>query len=287
MNYEVSQYVKNFVKEIKNSLESMNLILLKIDKNPSNTKFLKELIEVTFIIQAMSATMGFQYILNLTYEMGNTLGLVLEKGIEAPDQLVDLLFRVYYRLDSSINYIANFSVEEERNHLDLINKLIKVFDIKEEATIVEGQTKETIEYKPVDIITENPSTESSVLLFKLDEDIYGIKIDYVTEVISVNKEKIKSYQDQEAIIHNDNTLPIVDLSKLLEIDNKDEKEEVNLIICIRDDLKLALKVDKLLKREDLLINSLGKSLKDIKYFSGTAILNDENIVLILDLKALL
>ncbi|WP_367884980.1 chemotaxis protein CheW [Thermococcus sp. JCM 11816] len=66
-----------------------------------------------------------------------------------------------------------------------------------------------------------------------------------------------------------------------------ESEEFPAIIVDLGAQKLAIKVDELLHKKDIVIKSLGKALSSVKGFAGATILGDGSVILIIDINSLL
>jgi len=82
-------------------------------------------------------------------------------------------------------------------------------------------------------------------------------------------------------------LPVVRLNEVLELDNNRPNIWDCTLICVESDTgKYVLVVDDLIGRGQVVIKSLGKALSRLKEFSGSAILGNGDISLILNVQEL-
>jgi two-component system chemotaxis sensor kinase CheA len=93
---------------------------------------------------------------------------------------------------------------------------------------------------------------------------------------------------REIALIRDRVLPVVRLHKRFGIvpDTEDPLESL-LIIAESQASEFCLLVDKLIGKQEVVIKSLGESLKDIPGVAGGAILGDGRVALILEMTALL
>ena len=81
MDLDISQYLNIFVEEAKEHLQSMNEVLLELEKNPTHLGHINEIFRVAHTIKGMSGTMGFHNMASLTHEMENVLQAADRKSV--------------------------------------------------------------------------------------------------------------------------------------------------------------------------------------------------------------
>lgn len=128
MDLDISQYINIFVEEAKEHLQSMNDVLLELEKNPSNLGHINEIFRVAHTIKGMSGTMGFHNMANLTHEMENVLQAARSNDIELSENIIDILFECFDALDSSVNSIIDYGTEDSNTNQDLIKKLTNLLN---------------------------------------------------------------------------------------------------------------------------------------------------------------
>ena len=82
-------------------------------------------------------------------------------------------------------------------------------------------------------------------------------------------------------------LPIVKLNRLLELNEKILSEEESTLICVEHERgRFMIQVEDLLGRQQVVIKPLSKKLLRVKEISGSAILGNGSIALILNVEAI-
>lgn len=148
MDLDISQYINIFVEEAKEHLQSMNEVLLELEKNPSHLGHVNEIFRVAHTIKGMSGTMGFHNMANLTHEMENVLQAARNNDIQISEEIIDILFECFDALDTSVSHIIDYGVEDNNTNHSLINKLTKLLS-------KEKNNKETNNNVPKDLKIDN------------------------------------------------------------------------------------------------------------------------------------
>ena len=141
MDLDISQYINIFVEESKEHLQNMNEVLLQLEKNPSNLDYVNEIFRVAHTIKGMSGTMGFQNMANLTHEMENVLQAARSNEIHVSEEIIDILFKCFDALDTSVNHVIDYGVEDNSNHKELIEDLTKLLSEEKNYENHEGNEK--------------------------------------------------------------------------------------------------------------------------------------------------
>ncbi|MEY8415773.1 chemotaxis protein CheA [Tissierella praeacuta] len=142
MDLDISQYINIFVEEAKEHLQSMNDVLLELEKNPSHLGNINEIFRVAHTIKGMSGTMGFHNMANLTHEMENVLQAARSNDIELSEDIIDILFECFDALDSSVNHIIDYGAEDDDTNQILIDKLTNLLNREKNTKHNDGETKE-------------------------------------------------------------------------------------------------------------------------------------------------
>jgi len=123
------------------------------------------------------------------------------------------------------------------------------------------------------------------LVVAVGDHRYILPLFDVREIIRPTAETISSVQgrDEVALVH-DRLLPVVRLYQRFEL--KPRSEEICdglLVVAESEGSQFCLLVDELLGKQEVVIKSLGETLKNIRGIAGCAILGDGRVGLILDL----
>ncbi|NLK43103.1 MAG: chemotaxis protein CheA, partial [Tissierellia bacterium] len=143
MDLDINKYINIFVEESKEHLQNMNDVLLELEKSPSNHDYINEIFRVAHTLKGMSGTMGFNNMGNLTHYMENVLQAIRNNEIEVSDEIIDLLFECFDALDTSVNHIMDYGLEDSKSYDELINRLNKLLS-KERSNIVNSDDKSKI-----------------------------------------------------------------------------------------------------------------------------------------------
>jgi len=121
------------------------------------------------------------------------------------------------------------------------------------------------------------------LMIKVDDAIYAIPLDAVSETTKIETARLSEVNGQKAVTLRGEVLGLVELAELLGLTCHDGKRDLlPTVVLTVNDRRLGLVVDTLLERQDVVIKSLGDYLGDLPGISGATIMGDGSVVLILD-----
>ena len=111
----------------------------------------------------------------------------------------------------------------------------------------------------------------------------------VKESLQPDKKVLSSVLNQgEMLDFHDKLIPIIRLDQLFNISGAKQDPTESIIVVIEADGKEAgLMVDELLGQQQVVIKSLGETMRDIKGLSGCTIMPDGRVGLILDTSGLI
>ena len=144
MDLDISQYLNIFVEEAREHLQSMNEVMLELERDPSNLGSINEIFRVAHTIKGMSGTMGFHNMANLTHEMENLLQAARSEEIKLSQDVIDILFECFDALDTSVSKVMDEGVEDDNTNQELINHLAMVLN-EEKGGKIEVNSKGTLE----------------------------------------------------------------------------------------------------------------------------------------------
>ncbi|MEZ4741216.1 MAG: chemotaxis protein CheW [Bdellovibrionota bacterium] len=131
------------------------------------------------------------------------------------------------------------------------------------------------------------------LLVTAGTHTYSIPQESVFRLLSFSKEEerryFRDYEGGRVLFVNNRLLPIIDLEKFLDIKvnvedepNDDSDDNINFVILNSKDGYFALKVDKILDAEDVVVKQLIRGIMNIGPYKGATFLADGSVGLILD-----
>lgn len=130
-------------------------------------------------------------------------------------------------------------------------------------------------------------TES--LLVTAGDEKFAIPVERVAETIRINPNEIRSVETKEVITVRGHILPLVRLGQIFNIAPKGiiEKAFFPVVVIQSAEKKVALLVDRLLGRQEIVSKSIGAPLNKLKNIAGATITGDGLVVLILDVPSLI
>ncbi len=122
-----------------------------------------------------------------------------------------------------------------------------------------------------------------VLMIESGEMIFALPLTAVQETLTVLAQDIKTINGKKVIVVRDQTLRIIELTRLLKIPSgKMESEEIPVVIIGENGTNLGLMVDAIREKEEIVIKPLENLLAQSRGFSGATILGNGDVVLILN-----
>lgn len=124
------------------------------------------------------------------------------------------------------------------------------------------------------------------LLIQVVDEIYAIPINNILESKEIARDEIRTIGKKEVIVLRGEVIPLYMLHDLIGL-SQSNRDRFPAIIVNLGSQKIAIGVDELLHKKDIVIKPLGKLLSHVSGFSGATILGDGRVVLIIDINSLL
>lgn len=213
---------------------------------------------------------------------------ILKKAIEKG--LIDDRESENLSLEDTINlmFLPGFSTSEIVS--DVSGRGVGLDVVKSKIESINGSIEvQSIKDKGTKFIIRIPLTLAIIqaLLIRLNEEIYAIPLSSVTEIINISEDMIRDVQGQEIVLYRGNTLSILRLKDLLDLEEDKSIEDFVVVVINKGDKQAGLIVDSLIGQQEIVIKGLGKYLNGTRYLSGATILGNGNISLILDVNSLI
>ncbi len=130
---------------------------------------------------------------------------------------------------------------------------------------------------------------SSVMIVEADQQIFGVPMDGVVETVRINTKDIHSIKDKKTVILRDRIVPLVSLHSLLSLTAEplvnEEGELAVLVIKVNHEV-VGLLVDVFSEVVDVILKPMPGELEKIDCYSGSALLGDGSILMVLNPKEL-
>lgn len=209
----------------------------------------------------------------------------IERGVITPEQgdnmsekdIINLLFHAGFSTAKQISDVSGRGVG-----LDVVKAKIESLsgEVEVKSQLGEGSTW----------IVRLPLTLAIIqaLMVIVGGEKYAISLGGIQTIEDISPSEIKLVQNREVIHLRGSVIPIIRLSKELDIESSKSPEENLVVVIVKKGEKLAgLVIDELMGQQEIVIKSLGKYISKCKIISGATILGDGEVALILDANALI
>ncbi len=115
---------------------------------------------------------------------------------------------------------------------------------------------------------------------------YAIPLASIERLVSVSKEDIKGMLNYEAIVLNEENIPITRLNVLFGTPSL-AFDRQPIVIVRKEEEKLGLAVDALMTTQEIVLKPLNRLIRENLYFAGFTIIGSGEVVLILDIANLI
>lgn len=234
-------------------------------------------------------------------------GLATPKEIESIEEnkLIEFLFNPNFSTSEKVTEISGRGVG-----LSVVKKFVESFG----GRVLVENSKNSVRF-----ILELPLTIAIIesLLVNVDKHIFAIPFNNIERSVVIKTEDIKRMGDHDMAVVDGINVPLVDLRKVFHksitteidteasVDNKNikkakapgsEKKKSNQTSAIKNTLAVLVRkensiagivIDSLVSEQEIIVKPFSSVLQGIKGFSGSTILGDGNVVLILDVINLL
>jgi two-component system chemotaxis sensor kinase CheA len=127
-----------------------------------------------------------------------------------------------------------------------------------------------------------------IVTIECSKRIFGIPMDLVAETVKIERAQIHRVKDMETFVLRDSIIPIVRLNRALSLPHPEEASEEEAVMVVRvAGQRIGIVVDGFRERLEVIVKPLEGVLEGMRGFSGTALLGDGNVLLILDLQEVL
>lgn len=124
------------------------------------------------------------------------------------------------------------------------------------------------------------------LFVGVGSNTYAIPVANIERLISVDKKNVKGMIDADAVILNNESVPVTRLDLLFKVKSQ-ALEKQPIVIVRRGQDRLGLAVDSLMETQEIVIKPLHALARKNKYLSGSTIIGSGEVVSILDVGNLL
>ncbi|ACL69517.1 chemotaxis protein CheA [Halothermothrix orenii] len=211
-----NNYLQMFFDESSEYLRILNENVLALEQDPENIELINEVFRAAHSLKGMAATMGFQYLTDLTHKIENILDKVRNGQLNINEDIIDLLF----------------------DGLDYIKQLVE--DIKnegEEATDVSAYIKDLENYVDIEGVSLDEDSSPGDISFSDEEkkeifakmhesdNIYKVNVKLVKDCLLKNVRGFMILKNAEELGYLVKSKPTKD-----NIEDEDFGDSISLIL---------------------------------------------------------
>lgn len=127
-------------------------------------------------------------------------------------------------------------------------------------------------------------TVSRVMMFEVNEQVYGIPVEGLTETIKIRPEQINSIKQRESYVLRNKLIPLYRMHQMLGIRKTGTDDELPILNLNINGTMAGFAVDKLLEGVDVIIKPLEGVMARFPLYSGAAVLGDGRVLLVINPK---
>lgn len=125
------------------------------------------------------------------------------------------------------------------------------------------------------------------LIVEVSTETFAVPLSSVLESLMVTRDKIETIERREVISLRGETLPLKRLDRVFGLPRPDEGEFLYVVVVGVAERRLGFVVDRLVGQQEIVIKSIGEKLKGVTGIAGATELGDNEVVLVLDVEALI
>ncbi|RKN82017.1 chemotaxis protein CheW [Paenibacillus ginsengarvi] len=189
--------------------------------------------------------------------------LIFQSGVSTADKITDLSGR-------------GVGMDIVRSHIEKLSGIIDIDTSVGEGTVITIRLPLTLA-----IIRS--------LLVRLGPSTFAIPLVNVIEIVRLRHDEIRTIQGREVCVIRGTVFPLIRMHRKMNMPQTEaEREGKRLFVVVVGiaDKRVCLVVDRTVGNQEIVIKSLGRFVGDVPYISGSTILGDGHVALILDVGAI-
>jgi two-component system, chemotaxis family, sensor kinase CheA len=206
-------------------------------------------------------------------------GMITEEKVDAlsDQEAINLIFLPGFSTAETISDLSGRGVGTDvvRSAVAKINGTVTLASRKGEGTMVRLSL-------PLSMAV------ARVMMVEVGDALFGVPMDGVAETVRVPRDRIRRIKRSEAFVLRDAIVPLIQLHDLLGLPRLTREVEEEAVLVARvGGTMVGLVVDRLREGIDVVLKPLEGMLAGMRGYSGSALLGDGRVLLVLNLKELL
>jgi len=207
-------------------------------------------------------------------------GLITEEALAAmsDEQALELIFSAGFSTATEISDISGRGVG-----MDVVRQAVDQLGGRVSVTSRIGAGATFRIDVPVSIAT------ARIMVVECAGQRFGISMDSVTETVRLSSDRVRQVKSNEGFVLRDRVVPICSLAELIGLPGERRADrDARLLIVVEAGAKIAaVEIDAIRDRLDAVLKPMQGLLATARGYSGTTILGDGTVLLVLDLKDIL
>lgn len=208
-------------------------------------------------------------------------GLIDEATLEriTPQEAINLVFMAGFSTADAVSDLSGRGVGMDvvRTAIERVNGSIALQSIKGQGTTIRLSL-------PLSMAVTN------VMTIETDSQVFGVPIDMVVETVRVPRDSVRGIKDNLVTVLRGRVVPLKSLNRLLGLAApplaNDSDELAVLVVRLGEDY-LGLLVDDFHETTDIILKPLAGVLGGLRLYSGSALLGDGSVLMVLNVKEML
>lgn len=206
-------------------------------------------------------------------------GLATAEAVEAlnDDEAVGLIFAPGFSTAANVTDLSGRGVgmNAVRSSIDRLGGDVAVSNVPGQGLTVRFQLPFTV-------------MMTRVMTVEAGGQVFGIPFDAVLETVRIRRSEIRALGAGRAFVLRDQTIPVLDLAASLgmSLNTASDSETVCVVIAWAAGQRVGLEIDRPGERLDMMLKPIEGILAGMPAVSGTSLLGDGRVLIVLDLGAL-
>lgn len=125
------------------------------------------------------------------------------------------------------------------------------------------------------------------LIVEVSNEVFAIPITSVSETLMIPRNRVQKIEKKEILELRGEMLPLMRLDRTFQLSADEDAENIKVVVVGFGERRIGLVVNGLIGQQEIVIKSLGEILKAVPGISGAAELGRYQVILVLDVEALI
>ncbi len=211
------------------------------------------------------------------YEMAIQKGIAEKGKTYSQNELLNFLFLPGFSTASRVTEVSGRGVG-----LDVVSKNIARLNGMVDIETTPGKGTKFIITLPITMVI------IKALIIGVGGELYAIPLNAVSESLMIDRREIKTVEQREVVQLRNHTLSLLHISDIFSLPPAEKQEERLYVIVVGlAEKRIGLVVDSIEGQQEIVIKSIGETLRSVPGIAGATELGNRQVILVLDVGALI